>query len=141
MPNAHLLAPEQYNMVQEIEKYAHNAEKLALIWESEAGEARQMTYQELINGANKIANVLIEQGLEKGDVVLVMVPRLLEAYQSYLADLKAGLVISPSSEQLRASDIAYRLQHSGAKAVIVYEPFLPAFNRSEEHTSELQSRG
>lgn len=55
MPNAHLLAPEQYNMVQEIEKYAHNAEKLALIWESEAGEARQMTYQELINGANKIA--------------------------------------------------------------------------------------
>jgi len=130
MPNAHLLAPEQYNMVQEIEKYAHNAEKLALIWESEAGEARQMTYQELINGANKIANVLIEQGLEKGDVVLVMVPRLLEAYQIYLAALKAGLVISPSSEQLRASDIAYRLQHSGAKAVIVYEPFLPAFNET-----------
>lgn len=130
MPNAHLLAPEHYNMVQEIEKYAHNAEKLALIWESEAGDAREMTYQELIQGANKIANVLTAQGLKKGDVVLVMVPRLLEAYQIYLAALKAGLVISPSSEQLRASDIAYRIEHSDARAVIVYEPFLQAFNET-----------
>lgn len=130
MPNSHLLAPEQYNMVQEVEKYAQNAEKIALIWENDAGEQRQMTYQELIRGANQIANVLKEQGLQKGDVVLVMVPRLLEAYQIYLAALKAGLVISPSSEQLRASDIVYRIEHSGAKAVIVYEPFTQAFNEA-----------
>lgn len=130
MPNSHLLAPEHYNMVQEVEKYAQNAEKLALIWENEAGEQRQMTYQELMKGANQIANVLKEQGLQKGDVVLVMVPRLLEAYQIYLAALKVGLVISPSSEQLRASDIIYRVEHSGAKAVIVYEPFTEAFNEA-----------
>lgn len=135
MPNSHLLAPEQYNMVQEVEKYAQNAEKIALIWENEAGEQRQMTYQELIKGANQIANVLKEQGLQKGDVVLVMVPRLLEAYQIYLAALKAGLVISPSSEQLRASDIIYRVEHSGAKAVIVYEPYTQAFNEASAAAS------
>lgn len=127
MPNAHLLAPEQYNMVHEVEKYAHNTEKLALIWESDVGDARRLSYAELIHMANRYANVFQQQGLMPGDVVLVMVPRVPEAYGIYLAALKAGLVVSPSSEQLRASDIAYRLNHSGAKAVVVYAPFLETF--------------
>ncbi|MBD3843328.1 MAG: hypothetical protein IE909_15895, partial [Campylobacterales bacterium] len=41
-----LLAPEKYNLVQEVEKFAQEGEKLALIWESEQGEKDQVTYQE-----------------------------------------------------------------------------------------------
>lgn len=56
-----------------------------------------------------------------------MVPRLIEAYVVYTGALKAGLVVIPSSEMLRAKDISYRLNHSEAKAVIAYEPFLGQF--------------
>lgn len=123
-----LIAPYEYNLVSEFEKYSSDEEKLALIWESESGETKTSTYKKLIQQANKIANVFIRKGLKKGDVVLVMVPRLVEAYEVYIAALKAGLVVIPSSEMLRAKDIDYRLEHSGAKTIIAYEPFLEQFN-------------
>ena len=76
-----LIAPTDYNLVTEFEKYSKDEEKLALIWESDQGEHKTSTYKQLIQRANKIANVFTKKGLRKGDVVLVMVPRLIEAYE------------------------------------------------------------
>ena len=52
---------------------------------------------------------------------------------SYIAALKAGLVIIPSSELLRAKDIDYRLIHSEAKAILVKKEFVEEF----EHVQNL----
>ncbi|TQR08452.1 acyl-CoA synthetase MbcS [Psychrobacillus soli] len=123
-----LIAPAHYNLVSEFEKYSINEEKLALIWESENGETKKSTYKQLMQRSNQIANVFTRNGLKKGDIVLVMVPRLIEAYEVYVAALKAGLVVIPSSEMLRAKDIEYRLVHSDAKAIIAFEPFLDQFD-------------
>ncbi|MGB3101103.1 MAG: AMP-binding protein, partial [Psychrobacillus psychrotolerans] len=127
MNNQNLIAPEHYNLITEFEKYAVDDEKLAIIWESEDGLQKKSTYKNLIQRANKIANLFTRKGLQKGDVVLIMVPRLIEAYEIYIGALKAGLVVIPSSEMLRAKDIEYRLTHSEAKAIIAYEPFLDQF--------------
>ncbi|RFU61262.1 acyl-CoA synthetase MbcS [Peribacillus glennii] len=116
-----LSAPENYNITQEIEKHA--SDKLALIFKNESGSAETITYNQLIKKSNKLANGLYNLGLEKGDRVLIVTPRLIESYIIYMACLKAGLVIIPSSELLRAKDIAYRLNHSEAKAVISYADF------------------
>lgn len=132
MKREELLAPASYNLVQEIEKFAKGDGKLAIIWENDKGETQQVTYDELIKRANRAANSFKKAGLEKGDVVLVMVPRLIEAYVAYIGALKAGLVVIPSSEMLRAKDISYRLNHSDAKAVIAYEPFMDQFNEVKE---------
>lgn len=122
-----LIAPQNYNLVSEFEKYSKDEGKLALIWESDKGEVKTSTYNQLMKRSNKIANFFGRKGLQKGDVVLIMVPRLIEAYEVYIAALKAGLVVIPSSEMLRAKDIEYRLVHSEAKAIIAYEPFLDQF--------------
>ena len=127
MNKQNLIAPEHYNLITEFEKYAVDEHKLALIWESEDGQQKKITYKNLMKKANKIANLFTRKGLQKGDVVLIMVPRLIEAYEIYIAALKAGLVVIPSSEMLRAKDIEYRLTHSEAKAIIAYEPFLNQF--------------
>lgn len=127
MNKENLIAPNNYNLVNEFEKYGKDEEKLALIWESDKGETKTITYKNLIQRANKIANVFTRKGLQKGDVILIMVPRLIEAYEVYIAALKAGLVVIPSSEMLRIKDIEYRLVHSEAKAIIAYEPFLDQF--------------
>ena len=60
-----------------------------------------------------------------------MVPRMIEAYVTYIGALKAGLVVIPSSEMLRASDIEYRLVHSDAKAIVAYEAFTDQFSEVE----------
>ncbi|TWT26476.1 acyl-CoA synthetase MbcS [Planomicrobium sp. CPCC 101110] len=135
MKREELLAPDSYNLIQEIEKYATGDGKLAIVWESDEGENKQITYDELIKRANRAANSFRKAGLEKGDIVLVMVPRLIEAYEAYIGALKAGLVVIPSSEMLRTKDISYRLNHSEAKAVIAYEPFMDQFADVEEMDS------
>jgi len=133
-----LIAPSTYNLVQEIEKYTSDKNRVALIWKSEEGISKNITYKNLIEQANQAANVMLESGLKQGDVVLVMVPRLIEAYVTYIGALKAGLVVIPSSEMLRAKDIDYRLEHSEAKAIIAYEPFIEQFKEVKNLTGVKQ---
>ncbi len=128
MNREQLIAPEQYNLVSEFEKYASGIGKKALIYINANGEKREITYDELMKSANKVANVFKDNGLEKGDVILVMVPRLIEAYITYIGALKAGLVVIPSSEMLRPTDIEYRLAHSDAKAIVAFEAFTDQFS-------------
>ncbi|MEI3613617.1 acyl-CoA synthetase MbcS [Pseudogracilibacillus sp. SO30301A] len=128
MKRDELLAPEQYNMIQEVEQFTSDPNKLAIIWENEAGEIKEMTYQRLIKNANRIGNAFKNCGLKKGDAILIMVPRLIEAYAVYIAALKNGLVVSPSSELLRKNDIEYRLEHGDMKAVVSYFPYREQFD-------------
>ncbi|HZG73275.1 MAG TPA: acyl--CoA ligase [Chondromyces sp.] len=131
-----LMAPTRYNIADEMDR--HFSDKLALILENEAGEQKTITYSELIKQANKLANGLTTLGLKKGDRVVVMTTRLIESYIIYLACLKAGIVISPSSELLRAKDLVYRLNHSEAKAVITYHPYISEFENIKEETPFLK---
>lgn len=128
MKREELLAPEQYNLASEFEKYATGESRKALIYVDAQGEEKEVTYDELMALANKTANVFTSNGLGKGDVVLVMVPRVIEAYVTYIGALKAGIVVIPSSEMLRASDIEYRLAHSNAKAIVAFDAFSDQFN-------------
>ena len=127
MDRQHLLAPEKYNLVQEIERY--HGEKFALIIQEENGEVERVTYAELIEKSNQIANVFKANDLVKGDIILVTLPRSLDAYITYVGALKAGLVIIPSSELLRAKDLQYRIDHSQAKAVVSIDYLVEEFEQ------------
>ncbi|MER2090514.1 MAG: acyl--CoA ligase [Sporosarcina sp.] len=127
MNREQLTAPEQYNLVGEFEKYATGEGKKALIYLNAEGQKQEITYDELKDSANKVANVFIANGLQKGDIVLVMVPRKIEAYITYIGALKAGIAVIPSSEMLRSSDIEYRLAHSDAKAIVAFDAFTDQF--------------
>ena len=132
MKREDLIAPLQYNLVSEMERYAKQEGKIAVKWESQEGEKQEITYEALMKNANKIGNVFLEMGLKKGDVILIIVPRLVEAYEVYLAALKLGLVVIPSSEMLRTKDLQYRITHGGVKGVISYYPYIGEFNKMHE---------
>lgn len=132
MKREDLLAPEQYNLVTEIERYASDSNRLAIKWENEAGEKKEVTYEELLKNANKIGNVFKEHGLKKGDVLLIIVPRLIEAYQVYIAALKAGIVVIPSSEMLREKDLQYRITHGDVKGIVSYYPYVGQFEEIKD---------
>jgi acetyl-CoA synthetase len=127
MKREDLIAPENYNLVSEVERFAKDPNKLALKWENEFGETKQVTYQDLMKKVNQVGNVFIQNGLKQGDVVLVIVPRLIEAYIVYLAALKAGMVVIPSSEMLKEKDLQYRISHGEVKAVVSYYPYVDQF--------------
>lgn len=128
-----LVAPEMYNLTSEIERFSRKPENIALKWRNENGEKEELSYQQLFQQVNRLANVLSNQGLKKGDRVLVMLPRITEAYVAYIACLKAGLVVVPCSEMLRAKDLSYRINHSEAKALIVYGELTREFDKIRDY--------
>ncbi|WP_066370760.1 acyl-CoA synthetase MbcS [Neobacillus fumarioli] len=135
MKREDLIAPERYNLVSEVERFAESPDRIALKWESESGDVKQVTYKQLLKQVNRAGNVFTQNGLTKGDVVLVMIPRLIEAYVVYLAALKVGMVVIPSSEMLREKDLQYRISHGDVKAVISYSPYVDQFaNIAETHS-------
>ena len=127
MKREDLIAPKEYNILMEVERYVDDKNRKALLWEDEAGNTKEITYRELIKNVNKIGNVFLESGLKKGDKVLIMIPRLIEAYETYLAALKLGLVVIPSSEMLKTKDLQYRITHGEVKAIISYYPYTDQF--------------
>ena len=126
-----LIAPAQYNITEELEKYAQDENRQAIRWIDSKGNRRVISYKQLIENMNQYANALTSLGVELGDRVLVIVPRLPEAYNVYLACLKAGIVPIACSEMLRASDLQYRIEHASAKAVIAFDAFTTEINKIE----------
>jgi acetyl-CoA synthetase len=127
-----LIAPEKYNLVSEMERFSLDPSKIALKWENEDGQTKEVTYANIMKNVNKIGNVFINKGLTQGDTVLVIIPRLIEAYQVYLAALKVGLVVIPSSELLRTKDLQYRINHGDVKGVISFHEYVEQFEGIEE---------
>ncbi|MBI5975581.1 acyl-CoA synthetase MbcS [Staphylococcus canis] len=133
MKKSELLAPETYNIISEIEKHAQSTTKKALIFRNETGEVTSLTYHELIQRANQVGHVFSQHGLKKGHRVLVMMPRAIETYEVYIAALKLGITIIPSSEMLRTKDLQYRITHGEVDAVVTLPRYIKEFERVKEY--------
>ena len=113
-----LRIPEYYNMTQDIDRHAADRNKVAIRWENERGDKRTLTYHELKAHSDALARGLLQAGMSPGDRVMILLPRVPEAYIAYMAALKAGLVVLPCSEMLMPSDIRYRMEHAEVAGVI-----------------------
>lgn len=129
--------PNEYNLARDIDRFADGPSRVAVRWENEHGEKRELTYQQLREESNRFANAMKRLGCKKGDTLLVMLPRTPETYIVYLGALKSGMVISPGSELLRPKDLIYRTLHSGAKAVVCYHTLLDRIDPIREECPDL----
>ncbi len=112
--------PENYNFAKDvIDAWAADRTKLALFLVDDHGNEEKYTFWELKMHSNSCANLLQEVGLKKGDVVLVLLPRIVEWWISLLGIMKIGAISAPGTTQLTARDLKYRINLSKAKAVIV----------------------
>ncbi len=111
--------PETFNFATDVvDRWAEDADRLALIWENEQGEEASFSYADMSRLTKRFAAVLAAHGITKGDRVLVMLPRIPEWQIAIAGALRLGAVPIPCIEMLMPGDLQYRLQHSGAKAVI-----------------------
>jgi medium-chain acyl-CoA synthetase len=110
--------PEEFNFGALVDAWATDRSRVALYWEDEAGHTARLTFWDLRQASNRAMNALAALGVGRGDPVLVMLPRVPAWHVAMLAGLKLGALVIPCTTTLRAKDIAYRVQHSGARAVI-----------------------
>ncbi len=84
---------------------------------AETGETT--TYAELDERSLRLAHVLADAGLRKGDVVAMISDNAPQAYEVYWAALRSGLYVTAVNHHLSATEAAYIVNDCGAKALVV----------------------
>ncbi|MEX2520244.1 MAG: acetate--CoA ligase, partial [Paracoccaceae bacterium] len=98
---------------------ADRADQTAIIWESDdpALDAK-ITYRQLHENVCRLANVLKDQGVGKGDRVVLYMPMIPEAAYAMLACARIGAVHSIVFAGFSADALANRINDSAAKVLI-----------------------
>ena len=84
--------------------------KAALIWESDGGNYKTYTYQQLLLEVKKFANVLKKKGIKKGDRVTIYLPMVPELVISMLACARIGAIHSVVFGGFSADSLRNRIQ-------------------------------
>lgn len=105
-----------YDVVDEWAKI--NPEKIALMWGNENGEYKNFTFKELKDLSDKAASYFLSLGINKGDMVMMILKRHYEFWICILALHKIGAVAIPATHLLTKKDIIYRNNAADIKAII-----------------------
>ncbi|MDI3406939.1 acyl-CoA synthetase [Streptomyces cavernicola] len=84
-----------------------------------AATGDRLTYAELEERSVRLAHVLHDAGLRRGDVVALLTDNSIHAYEVYWAAVRSGLYITLVNSHLGASEVAYIVADSGAAALVV----------------------
>jgi acetyl-CoA synthetase len=99
-------------------------EAVAVLWEGEDGSVRRVTYRELREMADRLANGLRSLGVDEGDAVGIFLPMSPETVAATLACAKLGAVYLPIFSGYAADAVATRLGDAQAKVLITADGFL-----------------
>jgi acetyl-CoA synthetase len=97
---------------------AGNGDRVAIHWEGEPGDSRDITYAELTAEVKRAANLLTKLGIGKGDRVAIYLPMIPEAVVSMLAVARVGAVHSVIFGGFSAESLRSRIDDASAKLVI-----------------------
>lgn len=98
---------------EQVEKTPDN---VALVFENE-----KITYKELNEKANKIANNLIEKNVKTNDVIGIIMKRSIDVMVSILGVIKSGAAYLPIDSELPKDRIYYMFENSSTKFVIIHK--------------------
>ena len=126
-----------YNCVDRHVK-AGNGDRVAIIWESPvSGNRQRFTYSGVLEEVETLAGVLREEGVKKGDVVIVYMPMIPAALFAMLAVVRLGALHAVVFGGFAAASLAQRIEASkpkvmmtascaieGAKGPLDYRPFV-----------------
>jgi acyl-coenzyme A synthetase/AMP-(fatty) acid ligase len=113
--------PERFNFVLDVlEKRAKaTPDGLALLALDAAGtETARYSWAEMARETRRMGNALAGLGVQKGDPLFIMLPRIPEWYVAALGAIRIGAIPMPGTNLLTGKDIEYRIQRANAVAAI-----------------------
>ncbi len=84
-----------------------------------------LTYREVVSMVNCIANGLSQLGLKKGDHMCLFTTNRPEYTITFIAAATIGVVVSPMNPAYKEREIAYQLENSEAKAILIQRELVP----------------
>ncbi len=93
-------------------------DKVAFHWRGEEGEQRDVTYAELLADTKRLANALVDNGVEKGDVVGIFLPMIPEVVVAMMACARIGAIHNVVFGGFSPNSVAERMEVSEAKLLL-----------------------
>jgi long-chain acyl-CoA synthetase len=91
-----------------------------------AADGRKWTYREFDCAVNRTANLLRDNGVQKGDVVSLLLPNSPEYVAAYFACWKIGAIAGPINSLLKDEEIRWAINNSEAKLTLAGSEFISA---------------
>ena len=105
-----------YDVVDDIAM--NDPDRRAMIWCNPEGEEHIFTFADMKRWSDKTANFLVDQGIKRGDYVLVVLRRHYQFWFVATALAKIGAVMVPATFMLKEHDLEYRLNGASISSII-----------------------
>jgi acyl-coenzyme A synthetase/AMP-(fatty) acid ligase len=110
---------DDYNFaIDTIGHWAEDPGKLAMLWIGQDGREERYTFAAFDEQSSRVAHALKTLGMQKGERVLLMLPRVPEWWEAMLGLMKLGAIGIPCTTLLTPKDIQYRAEIAEAVALI-----------------------
>jgi len=109
--------PERYNIAADVCD-RHPRDKLAMIHEDPRGRVRRVSWGELQDDANRLANVLVSHGVRPGDRVAMLLAPAPETAAAFFATWKTGAILLSMSVLYGDEGIRHRLRDAQPKVLL-----------------------
>jgi len=103
-----------------LDGYARANDKTALWIVDENGPEIKLSFREISRRSNQVANFLREQGVRRGDRVVVQLPNHVAMWEIMLAAIKLGAIIIPAATLLTLKDLRDRLERGKARHIVAH---------------------
>ena len=108
------------NFARDVVEAAPAAREALLVLDREGGR-RSVTFGEVADRSARLAGTLLANGAGRGDVVMTLIGNRPEWVEAMVACFHIGAVVLPCTEQLRAKDLALRIDVARPKVILADE--------------------
>ena len=118
--NLQFIVPENFNFAYDVmDRWAAEApDDNAIMWVSETGEEKEITFLQLKEESDRAASYLMSLGIGRGDMVMLILKRRYEFWIATIALHKIGAIAIPATHMLTTQDIVYRNNKASIKGII-----------------------
>ena len=118
--NLQFIVPENFNFAYDVmDRWAAEApDDNAIMWVSETGEEKEITFLQLKEESDRAASYLMSLGIGRADMVMLILKRRYEFWIATIALHKIGAIAIPATHMLTTQDIVYRNNKASIKGII-----------------------
>ncbi|QDO87589.1 AMP-binding protein [Ornithinimicrobium ciconiae] len=98
--------------------FARGNDRPGLIVVEEDGSDETLTFGQIATRSDQVATFLAQQGVTRGDSVIVMLDNQVELWDTMLGIMKIGAVIMPTTTAVGPADLRDRIERGDARAVV-----------------------
>jgi acetyl-CoA synthetase len=122
-------AEEHFNWALDyFDAVAAGNDRPALHIVQEDGTATICSFAELSAASNRVANFLRSLGARRGDCILLMLGNEVALWETLLAAIKLGVVVTPATTLLTTADLQDRIDRGHVRHVVISAASAPKFD-------------